>query len=783
MVNAKDINNTSHQAALQVAQQAIVRLLKWAKADLPGQCPAPEENRAVARARELLSWSDHTGIGVLKLLFDRVCLADDRCHLPIYYAPMREIADTDPQIPYPLQELPDDPTQKTFKQKVKDDILNVLQEDPKNWGNLSLLMLILEKYGSCLSFRESDVALIDKVRMTGAIAAALADTPEAQHLSLIAGDLSGIQKFIYTISSDGALKSLRARSFYLELLTEEIVQQLLERLELPRTNVIYAGGGNLYLLAAASDKTQEAVRSLQQQFNRWLLQEFQGKVFLALAQLKFPTQDVATSEFIKHWEAVIKQLAVQKNQKFRDQINDADDPKNPLKERISYSTCCRVCHRDDTEDLNLLKDEDSPLACPTCREMFQLGDCLFDVQVIVRSRQKEILNNLHTIKFALDSSSEPIYYHLFQGTKPIAQKVETAFLINNWNLENYQFRYFQGNAIPLLLGNYFQPVKEDGKERFIRAEEMAERSQGIKRVGYLRMDVDRLGQIFAKGLGEHHSLPRLAGLSRQMSYFFKVYLNSLAKNRVANLPICLEQKDQPNLLFIYAGGDDLFISGSWNQVVDFACDVYRSFRLYTGEHPDITLSGGISIAGAKFPLYQAAAESGDAEHAAKENGRDSLGLFGIALKWIEWLGSDNCTKSHAKILSIIHQGNEKYWETARPNVEELKLLGVFPFVTRIQKQQLQPSYSRNFVRNLLAAAQLQERRIEEIEQKRKLPEYENQLQDIRYYLHLPQIAYTLARLPKDVFKDDDFRKSIKHPYNAPYFRAIATWIELLTRHT
>ncbi|WP_243147514.1 hypothetical protein [Scytonema sp. UIC 10036] len=53
--------------------------------------------------------------------------------------------------------------------------------------------------------------------------------------------------------------------------------------------------------------------------------------------------------------------------------------------------------------------------------------------------------------------------------------------------------------------------------------------------------------------------------------------------------------------------------------------------------------------------------------------------------------------------------------------------------------------------------------------------------ETRYYLHLPKIAYTLARLPQNVLKDGDFRTSLKNPYNSPYFRAIATWIELLNR--
>ena len=65
---------------------------------------------------------------------------------------------------------------------------------------------------------------------------------------LISGDISGIQNFIYTIPSKGALKSLRGRSFYLEILMEQIVDELLDALQLTRANLIYNGGGHfLYI--------------------------------------------------------------------------------------------------------------------------------------------------------------------------------------------------------------------------------------------------------------------------------------------------------------------------------------------------------------------------------------------------------------------------------------------------------------------------------------------------------------------------------------------------------
>lgn len=70
-------------------------------------------------------------------------------------------------------------------------------------------------------------------------------------------DISGIQNFIYTIGEKGALKGLRARSFYLEIMMEHIVDELLEKLSLSRANLIYAGGGHCYLLLANTDDTRD----------------------------------------------------------------------------------------------------------------------------------------------------------------------------------------------------------------------------------------------------------------------------------------------------------------------------------------------------------------------------------------------------------------------------------------------------------------------------------------------------------------------------------------------
>ena len=760
---------TSQEVALQVIQQAICALADWAEGTLPYGCQFLTENPAVTKAKGLLSWHDDTHISYLELLFDAVKLSEDNERNQQHYCPAVAIHASDdsyPSIPYPLTEPPD---LKTYKIIVKQELENIGEQ---NWQNLSLLTLILEKYGSCLSFGEGNIALIDMVRSTAAVASALVDDPEAPDISLIAGDLSGIQNFIYTIASDGALKSLRARSFYLELVTEEIVQQLLEELKLPRTNVIYAGGGNLYLLAAATQDTKLVLNKVHREFNKWLLGNFHGKVFLALDYTTFPVKDVNQKEFANHWATATKKLTPQKSRKFAEEINYF------IRRRRSYDKC-QVCHRDDVKKLENLNTEqpDSVLACSTCRRMFRLGGKLFKVEAVVRQQKRHPPQQRLSSAFSI--SFPKAYYYLLpeRGQIDEVKGEKNVFLINNWNLQEYRAAETQ-NIVPLLLGNYGQLSQEESG--FIRANEMAEKAKGISRVGYLRMDVDRLGRIFAEGLGENQTLPRLAGLSRQMSYFFKVYLNSLAKNRLANLPdsaIVLNNEVRQNLLFIYAGGDDLFVSGSWNENVDFAFDVYQSFRAYTGNNPDITLSGGISIEKEKFPLYQAAKLAEKAEDAAKDNGRDSFGLFdNKVFKWSEWLGARDIK------LADIEEIDSKTQEHLGTE-GTLSLFGVLPFVEKFLDQ-LEESYSRSFVRNLLLTSQMQEQMIEEIQTKRRKVDYENEEQDIQYYLHLPQIAYTIARLPEDVRKSDEFkpvRKSLMSPYNAPYFGAIATWIELLNR--
>jgi CRISPR-associated protein Csm1 len=764
-------SSLAYRDALRVLQQVVVGLASWVDLSPPID-PFSQPLAASSVVEEYLGWGSNRQLfktqnwgQPLQVIFDSIQLQTKQSNLDRnqqnWPACFFEDNVQFPKIPYPSQ---DTVNIDDLKAPIRAAIASLSEPD---WQNFSLLLLLIEKFGAYLSVGEqADVSLLDWTRTTAAVAAALANQPEAKNLALVSGDLSGIQNFIYPIPSDGALKSLRARSFYLELVTQEVVEQLLETLDVPRTNVIYAGGGNLYLLVAGDDEAglDLTIKTVQKKFNSWLRQKFQGKVFLALDYNRFPVSAIASSDFSQVWEASSKKLAPQKLRKFKHEIGEM------LQVRDAY-TPCQVCHRDDTPDLKPLNDNeaDSSLACDTCRSMFELGARLFKVEAIART-------NIDTPKipgalYRLNCGDS--YYHLFDTPKQ-AQAISNSsyFIINNWTLANYK----TANTSLMLLGNYGHRIKDDeeeGRDGFIHSREMAKRAEGIQRFACLRMDVDRLGQIFAKGLGDKQTLTRLGGLSRQMSYFFKVYLNSLAAARIENLPHTarsLTSKSRENLLFIYAGGDDLFVTGPWNEIVEFSFDIYQAFRAYTGYNQDITLSGGISLHDPKYPLYLAAQQSGEAEEAAKGNGRDSLGLFGEVFKWDEWLGISQ------------HRLIESEFQTYLQDEARPELFGIFPLVQQLQRPDI--NYTRSFVRNLLNTANLQAQILREFADSRRKPHYANEPKDTRYYLHLPRIAYTLSRLPDNVRTADSFkpvRTSLKNPRTAPYFKAIATWLELLNR--
>lgn len=164
-------------------------------------------------------------------------------------------------------------------------------------------------------------------------------------------------------------------------------------------------------------------------------------------------------------------------------------------------------------------------------------------------------------------------------------------------------------------------------------ETLAEASQGIPRLGVCRMDVDNLGQSFVAGFersngsdpaekSRYVSLVRTAAFSRRMSLFFKGYINSILSGAYGG-------KQPLNVTVVYSGGDDVFLVGAWNDAIEAASRIRAALREYTCGA--LTISGGVGVFQAKFPIRVAAAETARLEDKAKgleEPEKDGIALFG-----------------------------------------------------------------------------------------------------------------------------------------------------------
>ena len=166
------------------------------------------------------------------------------------------------------------------------------------------------------------------------------------------------------------------------------------------------------------------------------------------------------------------------------------------------------------------------------------------------------------------------------------------------------------------------------------------------------MDVDNLGTVFTKKL-ENATISRLATLSEALRHFFEGYVPQLCREYNT-------KQEQEMLELIYAGGDDLFLVGGWSALPEIAEQIRSEFREFvTGDH--VTLSGGIAIEHKKFPLYQFAAQSGEAEEAAKnlcrlnaENKEIQKDAITFLRKPMAWTDFDVVRNWHRKFLEAMH---------------------------------------------------------------------------------------------------------------------------------
>jgi len=618
------------------------------------------------------------------------------------------------------------------------------------------LLNILQKYGGFLPILnqpDCTMPLFEYVK----IAAALAAKDPTGDFRLVIGDLSGIQNFIYTISSEKALKVLRARSFYLELLMKALAYEICDDLELTSANIFYAGGGNFLLLLPEQDDLSDKLEEYYRSINLHFLNQFQGNLHVPFATIKLTNAELKdqTSNIIqKKWNILFEtELPKAKNRKFYPYVKTATN-KKLIDDTIGKPVevpghKCLLCHADkDRNDLNAERH------CKFCEKLNEVGEKL-------HKNKEEFpvprLKPLSTQSF-LNESNWPFSSNAKNG--------ERIFSINS----------ISDNENPLMFYCNYVTLNKDGKTADF--EDLANKAIGAKRIATLSMDVDNMSSVFRNGFktdDPRQFLVLAPTLSRLMDYFFKIGLTSICKHptfHLLNNNGNLKKPRPRNISVIYSGGDDLLLAGAWNDVAEVAIEIQQKFQQFVCHNPDFGISGGMYVSNYNFPFYVAVNKAKQAEKdVAKRNFIRASGK--LKKKNSIVLFYDEVTNFIARQITD-YSMKKRYlfattWGEVHSQVIEALKLFLAPEICCFENGKVTAKYSHRFIGKL----------------------YEIQHKFLTHpegHIYIPDLVYHFSRLEKDIYDKlkpiyekyvNYHEKRLDNPIR--YLPVVLNWLELLLR--
>lgn len=147
----------------------------------------------------------------------------------------------------------------------------------------------------------------------------------------IGGDLSGIQKFLYNISSKAAAVSLKGRSCYLQEYMDCVCKDLCSTIKTAGASVVkvrYCSGGKFYITTENTSPILSAIEEYSSLAQKDLWEKHMGKLGLSFATIpynehedgKVDTLSGESQDPNQLWNLANKQFSFKKGQKFKSLI-------------------------------------------------------------------------------------------------------------------------------------------------------------------------------------------------------------------------------------------------------------------------------------------------------------------------------------------------------------------------------------------------------------------------------------------------------------------------------
>jgi len=413
---------------------------------------------------------------------------------------------------------------------------------------------------------------------------------------LIAGDFFEIQNFIFDeVSTKYAAKTLRAKSAYVQILTKVLAYHVAEGIGLSKYAIISTHAGKFELLAPNSEEIVKGLEELQRELDQYFLQNHFGLTgvglaweAMSIADFLFKGDGKDGNLYKRARERIAEAMEERKFQKFG--LGEQGFVLFEIDEDLDNQNLCDFCRKRKG------RDREGYVICKSCRKFVDIGQALVKKPYMAISKERRKGDDIEIY--------EGYYLHFFDNPSELKTQNDIAIFdirsdgefrgFVKWELDSYVARReaFQEYE------SFLQSKSEEyGKSDVLTLQELAalsvregiengRRERGVEALMALKGDGDGMGS-FIRSSDVTDSFAKYNFFARMVDYYFSVYVPR-------------EHMGKKALYTVFAGGDDMFVLGAWDDVIELAQRTRDDFVRFSGGR--LTFSVGLVMNRANKPV-------------------------------------------------------------------------------------------------------------------------------------------------------------------------------------
>lgn len=446
----------------------------------------------------------------------------------------------------------------------------------------------------------------------------------------IKGDISGIQDFIFSVKSEKAARVLKARSIFIQVLSEISKSYVEQQFLGSDIEEFYNGGGSFYLFLKdqrGTEEVKEELKKVEAILNLRLVKE---DIYVALSVISFEDKD----NFESYWGTIAKESNKDKLKKFDNSI-EAFSPYDYGDEENNQLNWLQFAHYTPKSEAEI-EPTNSIIEADT---------------LIVTQKSVEFLDKRLKLKQYPNTNyfKDKIHNVLPEWRKPLYEKYKSV--IDEEIERREALKVDQDKKIIIEPGHIID-------YHFLAY--FAEERTGTRKLGILKLDVDNLGNLF-KFMPDYETAKKVSCI---LSQFFDKDINTFLSYEIP-FPKPKSGSERmhyfkDNIYTIFSGGDDCFFVGGWDAILEWADLIRSRFELVaeqikeafdqSGKEIDDdlklppTISAGIVILEPTYPVIRFSKLAEEAIDSAKylkyygeeKPQKNKVALFDQVLTWEEY---------------------------------------------------------------------------------------------------------------------------------------------------